>query len=108
MSVGRPCSVAARSASNSLAEDARPGDVLAPVLEDRRAVRRSVLLIELVRELVQDDVVPVAGVARARAHGIPGEHDDVATQDSPSRPDGPSVTMPPGSRSVAVATYGCG
>ncbi len=42
-----------------------------------RAVAGSVLLVQLVRELVQHDVVPVVNVGGAGQHAVPGEDHDV-------------------------------
>ncbi len=48
------------------------------MVEDRGSVRRAVLLIKLVGELVQHDVVPVMEVQRSLPNIIPGQdHHDV-------------------------------
>src|SRR5208337_196352 len=56
-----------------VAEHTSPGHVLAVVFEDRGSVRRAVLLIKLVGELVQHDVVPVVEVRRSLPNIIPGQ-----------------------------------
>jgi hypothetical protein len=58
------------------AQHPRPRRVHRGARELRRAVSVALLLIKLVRELVQNEVMPVAQIGGPGEHAVPSEHDD--------------------------------
>ena len=59
-------------------ENPSPGHVLAALFQERRAVDRTILAVQLVGEFVQDEVLSVVDVRRPGLNVVPGKHDDPA------------------------------